>query len=143
VQKQTSVTQERSDRGRGDGVPRKQGGECKIDLGKRLVYVRFVGTLRMDDIERYARGLLQNPIFQAEYSEIVDLTQVEELDLQSQQFLQLADKVDPFAKESKRAFVIRDAAQEHAARLHGILRTQNRLKVFYSLEEAERWISSR
>ena len=107
---------------------------------KQLVYVRFVGKVGVDAIERYARGLLKNPAFNANFSEVVDLTQVDELDLQAQQFLQLADKIDPFSKESKRAFIVRDTTQDHAARLHGMLRAQKNLGVFHSLEAAERWL---
>ncbi len=98
--------------------------ECRVGAEKKLVYVRFAGKVQIDEIAQYARRLLQNPSFHETFSEIVDLTQVEELDLSAQQFLQLADKVDPFSKESKRAFIVRDSTQEQAARLQRILRIQ-------------------
>ncbi len=115
--------------------------ECRVDTEKKLVYVRFSGKVQIEEIAQYAHGLLRNPSFHETFSEIVDLTQVEELDLSAHQFLQLADKVDPFSKESKRAFIVRDSTQEHAARLHRILRIQKNLGVFQSAEAAERWIA--
>jgi len=45
------------------------------------VLVAFAKKLTVQDIERYAKLLQINPSFRPTYSEIVDLTQVEELGL--------------------------------------------------------------
>ncbi|HEY6369100.1 MAG TPA: hypothetical protein VIX37_00845 [Candidatus Sulfotelmatobacter sp.] len=58
-----------------------------MDPGRRLVRVRFGKKLAFADIGRYAKSLLANPLFQPNYSEVVDLTDVEELDLQADEFL--------------------------------------------------------
>ncbi len=71
--------------------------EGVVDSGKRLVTVKFGKKLTFGDIERYAKRLLLNPSFQPDFSEIVDLTEVEEFDLQADEFLKLADKTDPFS----------------------------------------------
>jgi hypothetical protein len=81
-----------------------------------------------------------NPSFVLTFSEIVDLTEVEELDLQAAEFLRLADEIDPFSPGAKRAFVVRNAIQDHAARMHKILRTQRNIEILRSVGEAERWI---
>jgi hypothetical protein len=70
------------------------------------------------------------------------LRQVEEIDLQADEFLTLADKIDPFSEDSKRAFVVRTSVQNHAARMHKVLRTQRNIEIFRSVEEAERWIGT-
>jgi hypothetical protein len=114
--------------------------ECVVDPARRLVTVRFSKKLTFDDIERYTKRLLLNPSFQPDYSEIVDLTGVEELDLQADEFLKLADKIDPFSPVAKRAFVVRTLVQSHAARMHKVLRTQRNIEIFRSIEEAERWV---
>jgi hypothetical protein len=92
--------------------------ECVVDPGRRLVSIEFGKTVTFADIERYAKQLRLNPLFQPEYSEIVDLTEVEELDLQADEFLKLADKIDPFSPAAKRAFVVQTLVQTHAARMH-------------------------
>jgi len=76
-----------------------------------------------------------DPSFRSTYSEIVDLRQVEELDLQADELLALADKID-------RVFVVRTSVQNQAARMHKVLRTQRNIEIFRSLEEAERWIAT-
>jgi hypothetical protein len=65
---------------------------------------------------------------------------VEVFDLKVEDFLKLADKIDPFAPEAKRAFVVRTPVQSHAARLHKILRLARNIEIFGSLIEAECWI---
>jgi len=64
------------------------------------------------------------------------------LNLNAEEFIRLADKIDPFSDEAKRAFVVRNTVQAHAARMHKILRTQRSFEIFHSIEEAEQWIFS-
>lgn len=115
--------------------------EYVIDSLSKLVRVKFGKKLAFDDIGRYAKLLQSNPQFRPSYSEIVDLTDVEELDLDAEEFLKLADKVDPFSPQAKRAFVVRTSVQNHAARMHKILRTQRNIEIFQTDEGAERWIA--
>lgn len=116
--------------------------DCVVDAQRQLVTVKFGKKLTFGDIERYAKLLQLNPSFQPCYSEIVDLTDVEELDLQAEEFLNLADKIDPFALDAKRAFVVRSSVQSHAARMHKALRTHRNIQIFHSADEAEAWIAS-
>ncbi len=116
--------------------------EYLVDAERRMVTVKFRGKLTVGDIERYSKLLQANPTFQADYSEVVDLTQVEELDLNADEFLRLADEIDPFSPGAKRAFVVRTSVQNHAARMHKVLRVQRNIEIFRSIEDAERWILS-
>jgi hypothetical protein len=116
--------------------------EYMIDVESKLVSVKFGKKLDFGDIERYAKLLQSNPQFQPSYSEIIDLTEVEELDLDVNEFLKLADNVDPFSPEAKRSFVVRTPLQSHAASMHKILRTQRNIEIFHTVEEAERWIAN-
>lgn len=113
-----------------------------IDAEKRLVKVKFGAHLTVGDIQRYTLSLTANPLFRPSFSEIADLTAVEKLDLQADDFLKLADEIDPFSPEAMRAFVARSAVQSHAARMHKILRTQRNIEIFSTVEAAERWIRS-
>ena len=111
-----------------------------VDARKMLVTVRFGSKLTIVDISRYASQLAANPWFRPDFSEIVDLRDVQEVDLGADDFLRLADQIDPFAPEAKRAFVVRTSTQHHAARMHQILRIQRNIQIFRSIAEAEKWI---
>lgn len=113
-----------------------------VDAQKRLVVVKFGKRVTFQDIERYSHLLRANAAFRPTFSEITDLTDVEELDLQADEFLRLADEIDPFSTDARRAFVVRTSVQSHAARMHKILRTQRNIEIFHTFEGAERWIQS-
>jgi len=112
-----------------------------VDADRRIVVVRFGKRVSFPEIKDYVQKLLAHPLFRPNYSEIVDLSNVEELQLDAEQFIKLADEVDPFSVEAKRAFVVHNSVQAHAARMHKALRTQRDFTIFHSLDEAERWIS--
>ena len=114
--------------------------EYVVDVEKGLVTVRFSGKLSLAQIQDYAKSLRANPSFRSTFSEIADLTGVKELDLGAEDFLKLADESDPFSHDAKRAFVARGATQNHAARMHKILRGQRNFEIFPTVHEAEQWI---
>jgi hypothetical protein len=122
--------------------PRSRSAEYVVDSEKSLVTVRFGKNLTGRDIEAYAKRLQLNRSFNPTYDEIVDLTEVEELDLKAEEFLELADEIDPFSPHAKRAFVIRNSVQNHAARMHEMQRAPRNIEIFRSVEEAERWIGT-
>jgi len=111
-----------------------------LDVERRLVLVRFGKTISFSDIKDYASKLLAHPQFHPNYSEIADLCKVEQLKLGPEEFIKLADEVDPFSFEAKRAFVVSNSVQAHAARMHKALRIQRNFSIFHSVDEAERWI---
>jgi hypothetical protein len=113
-----------------------------IDSERRLVIARFGKRLTSTDIQIYVQNLRAHPSFDPSFSEIADISDVKELPLEGPDFLKLADRVDPFSFESKRAFVAQTRVQKHAARLHKILRSQRHFEIFQTLEEAEGWIRS-
>jgi hypothetical protein len=113
-----------------------------VNAEKRQVLVKFGKKLTIADVEKYVAMLIASPDFRPDFSEIVDLTGVEDLNLTADDFLKLADQVDPFSPQAKRAFVVRSSVQGHAARMHKILRTQQTVEIFRSVEEAELWIQS-
>lgn len=117
--------------------------DCSIEVEKRTVFVRFGKKLKAMDIRRYAERLRTDPEFDPDFSEIVDLTEVEDLALRAEDFLQLADQIDCFSAGALRAFVVRNSVQDHAARMHKILRIPTNMRIFNLLEEAMTWIESR
>jgi len=94
------------------------------------------------EIGEYVQKLRDHPSFQSTFSEIVDLREAKDIELQANEFLKLADEVDPFSPQAKRAFVAETSVRNHAARMHKILRSQRNIEIFRMLEDAERWIGS-
>jgi hypothetical protein len=110
---------------------------------ERLVSVRFGKCLSLRDVQSYVAALCTDPAFESDFSEIVDLSEVEELQLSANHALTLADLVDPFTSGTRRAFVARTGMQVHAARMHQILRNdEENIRIFSSLIEARQWIAS-
>jgi hypothetical protein len=112
-----------------------------VDAEKRLVWVTYPRKVTLPDIERYVATLQADPLFDPNFSEILDLTNVEEINLSGEELVLLADKIDPFS-DSRRAFVVRNAIQKHAARMHKLLRGSPNISIFESIEEALKWIAA-
>jgi len=138
LRKQEPNGQEMS--GRVRGVQRATPADHVVDSARRRVVVKFGKRLTAADIQKYAFWLVAHPSFAPDFSEIVDLTGVEDLDLKADDFLKLADQIDPFSATAKRAFVAQNSTQHHAARMHKILRPEGNIRIFRSFEEAERWL---
>lgn len=116
--------------------------EYELNAAKRLVSVKFRRKLTVTDIAKYAALLRADPLFEPDFSEVVEIREVEELDLNADEFIRLAGEIDPFSERAKRAFVVSNEIQNHAARMHKILRTQRSISIFHSLEAARRWVEA-
>jgi hypothetical protein len=111
-----------------------------LDPVRRVVCVTFAKKLTAHEIMEYAANLRGDRAFDPDYAEIVDLRQVEEVELDANQALSLADEVDPFSPASKRAFVATTPSQVNAARVHQLLRPGNdNIRIFETMAEAKRW----
>lgn len=117
--------------------------EIDIDVEKRTVLARFARKVSVMEIRMYAERLQSHPAFDPEFSEIVDLREVADLELEAPDFLKLADEIDCFSTGAWRAFVVNSSVQNHAARMHRILRTPMNVRIFSSVEEAKAWIAAR
>ncbi len=112
-----------------------------VDSLNRFVSVRFTERLTFGDIENYASALCADPRFDPAFSEIVDLREVREVALSTEELIALADRVDPYSPRARRAFVAQSPAQINAAQLHRILRPEaGNVRVFFSMDEAKQWI---
>jgi hypothetical protein len=117
--------------------------DYSISPERRLVSTRLAGRLTGRGLETYATALRSDPRFDSRFSEIVDIRQVLDVIVQPEEALRLADQVDPFSRESKRAFVVHTEAQLHAARMHQLLLSGRKpISIFSSMEEANRWVFS-
>jgi hypothetical protein len=117
--------------------------EFSVDVERRIVLAQFGKTVTLTDIRRYTEQLRAHPKFDASFSEIIDLREVEDLALKAADFLKLADEIDCFEPGAWRAFVVHNSVQDHAARVHKLLRPKGNTRIFSSPEEAREWIESR
>jgi len=110
---------------------------------ERVVSVHFGVYLTFADIKAYAEALAVDPRFNHYFSEIVDLSAVQEVKLTADQALLLADAIDPFSVNARRAFVACTDLQIRAVRMHQILRKEgnNHILIFPSFEAAMKWAS--
>jgi hypothetical protein len=114
-----------------------------IDQTKRIVSVKFGIRVSVRDIANYATSLRENPLFDPDFSELVDLREVKELEVGAEQALKLADDIDPFSPGAKRAFVAQSSAPIYAARLHMLLRSASEnIRIFESIDDAILWLRS-
>jgi hypothetical protein len=113
-----------------------------VDVERQLVTVNFGTRVTAEEIGEYGQKLRDHLLFEPTFSAIADLRESEEIEPQAGEFLKLADEVDPFSPQAKRAFVARTPTQNHTARMHEILRAQRNIEIFRTLEDAERWIGA-
>lgn len=112
-----------------------------IDHARRLVLVQFFGILTARDIVNYADALRQDPHFDHCFSEIVDLTAVEQVEISPAEAIKLADATDPFEANAWRAFVTCKDVQTNVARMHKILRSPAKnIAIFDTVSKAEQWV---
>ena len=104
--------------------------------------VQFTGNITYSNIRNYAASLRVDRSFSPAFSEIVDLRLVDSVTLSAREAMALAYSADPFSRRVKRAFVVQNQSQIHAAHLHRILRPESdKIRVFFSVEEAREWIA--
>lgn len=110
---------------------------------ERLVCVKLGRRVTIDEIAAYVSTLKADPQFDPSFSEIIDLTEVEEFRIDARAAMALADRVDPFSLNARRAFVAHTEAQFHSARMHQLLRGAERnIGIFASAQEAREWVRS-
>lgn len=127
----------------GWGAPRKYlSVTYTIEPQDRLVASQFCGVLSARGLEMYAASLRADPRFDPTFAELVDLRKVDEIHLLPEDALRLADQVDPFVRDSKRAFVAQTQMQVHSAKMHQLLQNKRTIQIFSTIEEARRWVCS-
>jgi len=114
--------------------------DFSVDKDRRLVVVKFKGSVTVQEISQYVENLVAHPHFDPSFSEITDLRAVQHFDLQANDFLILADQIDPFSLTAKRAFVVQTSLQSQAARMHKFLRAHRTIEIFESVAQAEAWL---
>lgn len=122
------------------GADQSTEADFSVDEGRRLVVVKFEGSVAVQEIAKYVESLVTHPHFDPSFSEITDLRGVEHFELQANDFLTLADQIDRFALTARRAFVVQTSLQKQVARMHKFLRPHRTIEIFESVAQAEEWL---
>ena len=116
-----------------------------IDKQRRLIVTTAEGRVTFDDVRGHQDRLLADPDFDASFDQLIDATPATNFDISTDQARILA-KRRILSPESRRAFV---AIQPHIfglGRMMEIYREGQGLAdvyVFYSTDEALRWLGER
>jgi hypothetical protein len=111
-----------------------------IDSANRVVYTSYMGTITMEVVRRYASSLSKDPAFDPNFADVCDLSEVSLMTLDLEDFARIAAEVDPFSREAKRAFVVRNDVAFVSSELYRALRDSEKTQLFSSQAEARRWL---
>lgn len=112
-----------------------------IDEARRLVSSKASGTLTAAEIFDHQARLRADKAFKPDFRQIIDFTEVTEVNLQPDDMYRIADG-SPFRAGARRAFIIRRPLLYGLARMFQILTEAHEaeIKIFCSVEEANEWL---
>jgi hypothetical protein len=114
----------------------------KIDKERRLVLTSGAGTFSMADALAHQNNLVNDPDFDPSFSQLMDFTQVTQIELSVNDIRRLAHR-SIFSQQSRRAFIMPSDIAYGLARMFEMLREaagENGIGVFRNLDEALDWI---
>jgi hypothetical protein len=117
--------------------------DYKIDKSKRMVFSITYGNLTDQDVYAHLEKLRNDPDFDPSFSQLVDCTNVTNIDdLSTEAIYALAEK-DPFSIGSRRAFVSPHNPEFNTFRIYELLTTVHSdvVVVFKEMEEAYEFLN--
>ena len=117
----------------------------KIDKERRLVISTGAGILTMAETLAHQSKLAIDPDFDPGFSQLMDFTQVTQIELSANDIRRLAQR-SVFSPQSRRAFIMPNDVTYGLGRMYEILREaagEHGIGVFRNLEGALDWILSR
>lgn len=112
-----------------------------IDLELEVVFSKIWGTLTDDHVAAHATGLKDDPRFDSEFNQILDMRELDDLQVTSSGIRKVAHLV-PFRPNARRAFIVGTGQAEALSRVlfaytdEGI----DRYKLFRDLPPAMEWV---
>lgn len=118
--------------------------ELHIDEIQRVVWTRCWGTLTDADITSHQAALRADPRFRATFFQLVDTTDVVEVDVSARTMLALGQS-QLFATTAKRAYVVKREVLFGLVRMYGLyqgLRGRAEIQTFRTRAEAVDWLGA-
>ncbi|HEV2289821.1 MAG TPA: hypothetical protein VGR81_12820 [Candidatus Acidoferrales bacterium] len=116
-----------------------------IDKTRRLVLSSASGVVTKAELVTHRRALTRDPDFDPNYSQIMDFSEVTDVDVEASDIRDLAIE-HVFSTTSRRAIIARTSAVYGLARLfeiHRDMRGERGIRVFRDREEAFAWVSGK
>jgi len=114
-----------------------------IDKDRRLVISAGSGVFTAADGLQHQSTLGADPDFHEDYCQLLDLTDVEKADLDSNRVRQLAQRT-LFSPRSRRAILVNSALVTGLSRMFATFREfaggQEQVRIFQDRDEAMRWL---
>jgi len=115
----------------------------RIDPHLRLVRTQVEGRLTLEDALAHAYTLKTDPLFQPDYSELVDLTGFTGSDLPPEAMQAFANDLpgEIFSPHARRAIVApAESAFDLSRQYRNMRRNAESFQVFHSMDEAMHWL---
>ena len=111
-----------------------------IDAARKLIVSTGVGRVTFDEIRAHQDLLLADPAFDASFNQLIDATEVTELDLSMEQAQVVAQR-PIVAPTSRRAFVATKPAVFGLGRVMEVYHERQALvRIFYDHRSALEWL---
>jgi hypothetical protein len=114
-----------------------------IDKDRRLVISIGAGVFTAEDGRQHQQALADDPDFNSDFCQLIDLTSVKEFAFDSDWVRQSAQH-SVFSPRSRRAVLVNSAVAFGLTRMYGTYREvaggQEQLSVFQDRDEAMRWL---
>ena len=114
----------------------------KIDKERRLVMSTGSGVLTMTDALAHQEKLLKDPDFSPGFSQLMDLTQVTNVEFGTEDLRRLAQR-SIFSPDSRRAILVSSDVVFGLSRMFEIFREtlgETGIRVFRNLDDALEWV---
>jgi hypothetical protein len=114
----------------------------KIDKENRLVISTGTGVLTMADALEHQKRLLKDPDFERSFSQLLDFTQVTDVQLSAEEIRSLS-QATVFSANSRRAFLVNSDLKFGLARMFAVFREtfgEKGIRVFRNSDDALDWV---
>ena len=108
-----------------------------VDSKNRIVIAKFGGRLTIAEAEHYAADLRNNTSFDPSFSELADMTEVENPQINYASAARFARESDPFSHASKRAVVASKRATYEIAQMYKLIRKDENIALFKTVDDAK------
>ena len=112
-----------------------------IDSKRRMVFTTMSGVLSFEQVVAHAVALKADARFHPSFSEVLDLRCVSQSELTLLELIELAQTIDPFSANARRAIVTGSDLMYETSRIYQAVRDQDtNIRVFRNMEDAQRWL---
>ncbi|HLJ90546.1 MAG TPA: hypothetical protein VKZ53_27300 [Candidatus Angelobacter sp.] len=111
-----------------------------IDSRRRVVFTACIGSITIAEIDESTKRLRNDPAFDPDLDQIVDLSQLSSANLSYETLSKFSRYDDPFSGNSRRAIVAPSTFAFGMARMYQALVDDPKFAVVKTMEQARQWL---